>query len=302
MEGSATKSVKLVAEITLVLILFHDAAEVRPREIDSDRAFYALLLIGFPLTILLGYVIARDLFPDLPVMMALLLAAALAPTDAGLGAPTVLNPVVPNRVRRALNVESGLNDGLATPVVLFAIAAIAGEEGLVPPDLSCGRPGRTGPRRGRGGHRGGVGGALLGWSRRRGMSTAASRALGVLMIPLLAYGAALLVSGNGFVAAWSRGRPSPDRRRGSTARTLHCSAPSRSRPPGLRGLAGARPGGRSPGVAGGRVAPAAVRGRGPHPRAVCPWPCACSAPGFEFRRLPSSGGPVPADWPQSCSR
>ena len=65
-------------------------------------------------------------------MMALLLAAALAPTDAGLGAPTVLNPVVPTRVRRALNVESGLNDGLATPVVLFAIAAIAGEEGLAP--------------------------------------------------------------------------------------------------------------------------------------------------------------------------
>ena len=66
----------------------------------------------------------------MPVMVALLLAAALAPTDAGLGAATVLNPVVPVRIRRALNVESGLNDGLITPVVLFAIAAAAGEEGL----------------------------------------------------------------------------------------------------------------------------------------------------------------------------
>ena len=77
-------------------------------------------------------------------MMALLLAAALAPTDAGLGAPTVLNPVVPTRVRRALNVESGLNDGLATPVVLFAIAAIAGEEGLVPRE-SLGTPSSSWP-------------------------------------------------------------------------------------------------------------------------------------------------------------
>ena len=82
MDGSATEFVKLVAEITLVLILFHDAAQVRPREIGSDGGFYArLLLIGFPLTILLGYLIARLLFPDLSVVMALLLAAALATID-----------------------------------------------------------------------------------------------------------------------------------------------------------------------------------------------------------------------------
>jgi sodium/hydrogen antiporter len=150
-------------------------------------------------------VIARVLFPDLPVMMALLLAAALAPTDAGLGAPTVLNPVVPTRIRRALNVESGLNDGLATPVVLFAIAAIAGEEGLAPRTSLVDALLELGLGVVAGAAVGGVGGALLGWSRRRAMSTAASRALGVLMIPLLAYGAALLVSGNGFVAAFISG-------------------------------------------------------------------------------------------------
>lgn len=205
-DESATAGIKLVAEVTLVLILFHDAAQVRPREIAADGSLYArLLLIGFPLTILIGYMTARVLFPELPVMMALLLAAALAPTDAGLGAPTVLNPVVPTRVRRALNVESGLNDGLATPVVLFAIAVIAGEEGLAPREslrdalieLALGVLA--------GAVVGAPGGALLGWSRRRGMSTPASRTLGVLMIPLLAYGAALLVSGNGFVAAFISG-------------------------------------------------------------------------------------------------
>ncbi len=206
MDGSATESVKLVAEITLVLILFHDAAQVRPREISSDGGFYArLLLIGFPLTILLGFLIARLLFPDLPVMMALLLAAALAPTDAGLGAPTVLNPVVPTRIRRALNVESGLNDGLATPVVLFAIAVLAGEEGLGPRETIVSALVEVVLGVVAGVAVGAAGGALLGWSRQHRMSTAASRTLGVLMIPLLAYGAALVVSGNGFVAAFISG-------------------------------------------------------------------------------------------------
>jgi NhaP-type Na+/H+ or K+/H+ antiporter len=205
-QGSATSSVKLVAEITLVLILFHDAAQVRPKEIGSDGGLYArLLLIGFPLTILLGYLIALALFPDIPVMMAFLIAAALAPTDAGLGAPTVLNPVVPTRVRRALNVESGLNDGLATPIVLFAIAVIAGQEGLAPRESIVDALIELALGVVAGVLVGAAGGTLLGWSRSRGLSTMASRTLGVLMIPLLAYGTALVLSGNGFVAAFVSG-------------------------------------------------------------------------------------------------
>lgn len=205
-DESLTAEIKLVAEVTLVLILFHDAAQVRPKEIGSDGGLYArLLLIGFPLTILLGYLIARVLFPGLPLMMALLLAVALAPTDAGLGAPTVLNPVVPTRVRRALNVESGLNDGLATPLVLFTIAVIAGQEGLAPRESLADALVELALGVIAGVVVGAAGGALLGWSRIRGMSTPASRTLGVLMVPLLAYGTALLVSGNGFVAAFVSG-------------------------------------------------------------------------------------------------
>ena len=206
MERESLVSLKLVAELTLVLILFHDAAQVRPREIDDDRwAIVRLLVIGFPLTVLLGYLVARGLFPELPAMMALLLAAALAPTDAGLGAPTVLNPRVPIRVRRLLNVESGLNDGLATPVVLFALAAVAGQEGLQPVvslgeamvDLGLGVV--------LGIVWGALGGILLGLSRRSRWSTPPSRALGVLTLPLLAYGSAVLVTANGFVAAFIAG-------------------------------------------------------------------------------------------------
>ncbi len=198
--------IKLIAEVTLVLILFHDAASVRPREAEEDRkGIGRLLLVGFPLTVLVGWGAATLVFPELSPMFALLLAAALAPTDAGLGAPTVLNPVVPARVRRLLNVESGLNDGLATPIVLFAVASVAGSEGIAGStplvdavlELTVGVV--------VGVVIGAVGGLLITVSKLRGTSSSGSRSLAVLMIPLLAYGVALLASGNGFVAAFISG-------------------------------------------------------------------------------------------------
>jgi len=198
--------VKVVAEVTLALILFHDAAQVRPRQIEADRGLIVrLLLVGLPLTVLFGFVAARVAFPAMPVMIALLLAAALAPTDAGLGAATVLNPAVPVRIRRTLNVESGLNDGLVTPVVLFAIAAAAGEEGLSAGasvvrglfDLGIGAA--------LGAVVGAGGGLLLGWSRRHVLSTSNTRSLGVLILPVLAYCLVALIHGNSFVAAFVAG-------------------------------------------------------------------------------------------------
>ena len=164
-----------------------------------------LLLVGLPLTVVVGLLTARVVFPAMPVMVAVLLAPALAPTDAGLGATTVLNPVVPVRVRRALKVESGLNDGLITPVVLFAIAAIAGEEGLRTEitvaqgviDLGVGVVLGAGVGAG--------GDLLLGWSRRRDWSTASTRSLGVLVLPILAYCLVALIGGNSFVAAFVAG-------------------------------------------------------------------------------------------------
>ena len=202
----AAEGTKVVAEVTLALILFHDAAQVRPRQIEAERGWVVrLLLVGLPLTVIFGFLAARVLFPAMPVMVALLLAAALAPTDAGLGAATVLNPVVPVRIRRALNVESGLNDGLVTPVVLFAIAAAAGEEGLragvsvIEALLDLGVGVALGAAVGAGG------GLLLGWSRRHGLSTPDTRSLGVLVLPILAYCLVALVGGNGFVAAFVAG-------------------------------------------------------------------------------------------------
>jgi sodium/hydrogen antiporter len=115
--------VKLLAEVTLVWVLFADAARVRLRDLRADLGLYTrLLAVGLPLTVAAGALLAVWLFDGMGVWLALLVGAALAPTDAALGAAVMTDPAVPERVRRVLNVESGLNDGIATPVVTVAIA------------------------------------------------------------------------------------------------------------------------------------------------------------------------------------
>ncbi len=115
--------IKDLAEATLVLVLFSDASRVGLRDLRADMGLCVrLLAIGLPLTIALGALLATGLLPGLSIWLALLVGAALAPTDAALGAGMMVNPAVPARIRRLINVESGLNDGIATPVVLIAIA------------------------------------------------------------------------------------------------------------------------------------------------------------------------------------
>ena len=203
---SAREALTLLTELTLALILFHDAAQVRPRQITADRGLMArLLLVGLPLTIAAGWLLGWVLFPGMPLLMLLLLAAAVAPTDAGLGAATVLNPVVPVRVRRMLNVESGLNDGLSTPFVLFAIAALAGEEGLAPVESITGAVVDLALGIVVGAVVGAGAGLLLGWSREHGTSSRHTRPLAVLVLPLIAYFGADVAGGNAFVAAFVAG-------------------------------------------------------------------------------------------------
>ena len=121
--------VKALAETTLVLVLFSDASRVGLRDLRADLGLCLRLLgIGLPLTIGLGTLLALGLFNGMSIWLALLVGAALAPTDAALGAGVMVNPAVPARMRRLLNVESGLNDGIATPVVLVAIAGAATAE------------------------------------------------------------------------------------------------------------------------------------------------------------------------------
>src|SRR5436190_15458281 len=121
--GARSESVRLLAEVTLTLVLFADASRI---DIGALRREYAvplrLLGIGLPLTILAGWALAAGLFGKLSLGEALLLAIILAPTDAALGQAVVTDPRLPSRIRQGLNVESGLNDGICVPLLLIALA------------------------------------------------------------------------------------------------------------------------------------------------------------------------------------
>jgi sodium/hydrogen antiporter len=164
-----------------------------------------LLAVGLPLTVLAGWALATWLFPGLGLWLALLVAAALAPTDAALGLPVVTNPAVPSRIRRLITVESGLNDGIVTPVVMVALAGAATAEavhdapsvGTALAELGIGVVAGVGI--------GLTGGGLLRWARDRGWAAEDFAGIAVLALALVAYTGALAVHGNGFVAAFCAG-------------------------------------------------------------------------------------------------
>ena len=111
-----------LAEVTLILVLFTDASRIDVRALSREKGLPIRLLgIGMPLTIVAGVGVAYFCFPEFGLWELAVLAAVLAPTDAALGQAVVSSPVVPMRIRQALNVESGLNDGIALPfIMLFA--------------------------------------------------------------------------------------------------------------------------------------------------------------------------------------
>ncbi|QBR91528.1 cation:proton antiporter [Nocardioides euryhalodurans] len=197
--------VKVVAEVTLVWILFADAASVRMREFRRDLGTYGRLLgVGLPLTVALGTVTAALLL-GLDVWAALLLGAALAPTDAALGASVMTDKAVPERIRRVLNVESGLNDGIATPVVLLAIAGVATAEGIAGVEDAGHAVLALVVGVAVGGTVGALGGVVTRRARHLGWLSEELGGPAVLALALLSYTASLVVDGNGFVAAFVGG-------------------------------------------------------------------------------------------------
>jgi NhaP-type Na+/H+ or K+/H+ antiporter len=199
-----TEVVKLLTEVTLVWVLFSDASHVEVRELRADAGIFVRLLgVALPLTVVLGWLTAAGVLPGLDGWLALLVGAALAPTDAALSAAVIANRAVPARVRNILNVESGLNDGIVTPVVVLAIAgaAAAADEG--------GGAGHAALQLLLGTALGAAVGLAGGWTlrraRRRGWTDREFVGPALLALPLLAYAAALALDGNGFVAAFVAG-------------------------------------------------------------------------------------------------
>ena len=200
-------STRFLAEITLILVLFSDASHVRFASLKKTFMLpLRMLVIGMPLTIALGTVIVFLISPQNGIAMALLTAAVLTPTDAALGQSVVSNPDVPLRLSQTINVESGLNDGLALPFILFGaiIASSGGGEnatnGLA---LSAALQVILGP----------LAGIAIGWSVARLLDFAEDRdwvlesAKGVCFVAtaFTSYLCAELVGGNGFIAAFVGG-------------------------------------------------------------------------------------------------
>jgi NhaP-type Na+/H+ or K+/H+ antiporter len=122
--------VDVVLQATLILVLFTDAAALHFSSWRKDAELPGRLLgIGLPLTIALGALIAAVLLTDLSIWEAAIIGAIIAPTDAALGQAVISNPRVPGRIRQALDVESGLNDGVSLPFVLIFIGLAEESEG-----------------------------------------------------------------------------------------------------------------------------------------------------------------------------
>jgi len=118
---------RVVADITLALVLFIDAANADLGILRSNiKIPQRMLLVGMPLVIILGVLAGLLLFPEMAFYELCILATILAATDAALGKGVITNESVPSRVREGLNAESGLNDGLAVPILFVFIALATG--------------------------------------------------------------------------------------------------------------------------------------------------------------------------------
>jgi NhaP-type Na+/H+ or K+/H+ antiporter len=205
--GLDEHTVLLLGEIALAIVLFTDAAGINLSALrQNEDVPLRLLGIGMPLTIALGTIVAALVLTNLTFWEAAIVGSVLAPTDAALGQAVVSNPRVPVRVRQALNVEAGLNDGLSVPfLALFLTLALAKEE-LEPASfwirfaleqIGFGVLVGVGVSL--------VGGWLVRWASRRGWMTGSTQRLALLPLALIAWALADTVGGNGFIAAFVGG-------------------------------------------------------------------------------------------------
>jgi NhaP-type Na+/H+ or K+/H+ antiporter len=201
-------SIHLLAEVTLALLLFADASRVNVSRLRRDLRFPTRLLgIGLPLSVLLGSLLAAWLLEDLTWALAGFVGATLAPTDAALSAQVINDGRIPVRVRRVLNVESGLNDGIVTPLVAFTLAVAANQLGVGGDAHAGGGGALLDLAIGVGGGLAiGLGSAILitTGSRRRWITTGGRR-LGTLAAALSSFAVVLAFDGNGFIGAFVAG-------------------------------------------------------------------------------------------------
>ena len=204
--GLDEAGVHILAEATLVLVLFVDAIQIKlPRLVHEAQLPARLLTVGLLGTVLLGTAAALLLF-ELGLWEAALLAAILAPTDAALGQAVVTNRAVPVRIRETLSVESGLNDGIALPLVTVFLGLAAEEEAaLSARSILSFVSAQLGVGVLMGVAVGLVGGLVIERAANRGWIDGVFRQLSTFSVAVCAFALADLLGGNGFIAAFVAG-------------------------------------------------------------------------------------------------
>ncbi|MEU1691684.1 cation:proton antiporter [Streptomyces hirsutus] len=208
--------IRTLLESALTLVLFTDAAAIRTGDLRREGFLpLRLLVVGLPVTMALGWLVAWPLLPGLGVWELALVGVILAPTDAALGQQAFSNKRVPALVRGGLGVESGLNDGLVLPFFVLALAAAGegeGHPGVVVTFLRAlllsGAIGLAA---------GWAGAGVLRWSVARDWSTPAWRQFLTFAVPVITYALCDTVEGSGFIGAWVAGLAFGSRLRGASS-------------------------------------------------------------------------------------
>jgi len=208
LNGDATSNdLRVMADLTLALILFIDAANADMSVLK--RQFHIpsrMLLLGLPGAIILGFGFAALIFNGLSLYEAAILGTMLAATDAALGKAVITNEAVPARIREGLNIESGLNDGICVPILLFFIAlAVSGEDGghsrsaltLVAEEIGIGLAVGLGLAL--------FGSALMRWCVNQGWVTAIWMQVTVVGLAIASFSVAQSLHGSGYIAAFTGG-------------------------------------------------------------------------------------------------
>jgi NhaP-type Na+/H+ or K+/H+ antiporter len=203
------EAIQLLAEITLIIILFVDASFIKLSHIKSrlQGLPIRLLFIGLPLTMLLGSITAFFFFPSYDVWLLVALALILSPTDAALGQAVVKSQTVPSNIRDSISAESGLNDGISLPPIFVCLAVIASGLGHISNEdhwfTFMALQLILGPLIGSA--IGFFGGRMIEFSHKRAWMDTVFQRLTCLSIAILAYAVAELFEGNGFIAAFCAG-------------------------------------------------------------------------------------------------
>jgi len=203
------EAIQLLAEITLIIILFVDASFIKLTDIKSrlQGLPIRLLFIGLPLTMAFGSITAFVFFPNYDIWLLVVLALILSPTDAALGQAVVKSPAVPSNIRDSISTESGLNDGISLPPIFVCLAVIASGLGHISNEdhwykfmaLQL----TLGPIIGSA--IGFFGGRMIEFAHQRDWMDTVFQRLTCLSIAILAYAVAELFEGNGFIAAFCAG-------------------------------------------------------------------------------------------------